>query len=359
MFAGSIFDGFYDVFGSILAWFYSWAPNIGLDIVLLTIAVMVVITPLTLKSTRSMLQMQRLQPELKKIQDKYKGDRERLNAEMMAFYREHQINPISGCVPLLAQTPVFLLMYRVIRGITTRDGGAASGIGHVVGQYLVGKSSGATVPWPKNFTAWQLTNQPFAPEHVAKSSAMYKALAQTTKMSFLGMDLSISPKSAISLGATVAFSSLVMMALMVGSQIIQNRQIQGRTQNTPVNSQQQIMMKVLPFMLPVISFFYPAGLGLYYFVQGLARIGTQAYITRTFYGDNAPQPITVSSTEVADKAASNGAKPASGAKKAAPPAIDRKPGSSTKSQAAQKKKAGGGTSSGGRRSGDPRSGRSR
>src|ERR1700759_116387 len=150
MFAGSIFDGFYDFFGSILAWFYSWAPNYGVAILLLTLAVMVIITPLTLKSTRSMIQMQRLQPELKRLQEKYKGDRERLNAEMMAFYKEHQINPISGCVPMLAQTPVFFLMYRVIRGITNRNGGAASGAGHTTGRTLQGLG----------FTPYKLTDQP-------------------------------------------------------------------------------------------------------------------------------------------------------------------------------------------------------
>jgi YidC/Oxa1 family membrane protein insertase len=358
MFAGSIFDGFYDFFGSILAWFYSLTPNVGLAILLLTIAVMIVITPLTLKSTRSMLQMQRLQPELKKLQEKYKGDRERLNAEMMAFYKEHQINPISGCVPMLAQTPVFLLMYRVVRGITTRAGGAASGIGHVAGQLITTKTTSGA--WPANFTPWKLTDQPFAPEHLAKSSEMYRALAKTTTMKFLGMDLSVSPFSALKLGIGLAIPSLLLMLLMVGSQMIQNRQIQGRNNSQPVNSQQQLMMKVLPFMLPVISFFYPAGLGLYYFVQGLARIGTQSYITRKFYGDNAPGPLVVTSKEVSSNG-SNGSSPdsSSSAKpiKAAP-VVERKQGSSAKSQAAQKKRTTGG-STGGRKSGEPRGGRSR
>jgi YidC/Oxa1 family membrane protein insertase len=306
---------------------------------------MVIITPLTLKSTRSMLQMQRLQPELKKLQEKYKGDRERLNAEMMAFYKEHEINPISGCVPLIAQTPVFLLMYRVIRGITNRNGGNASGAGHVAGRLIQNLA----------FTPYKVTDQPFAPEHLAKSSDMYKSLIHTTKMGFLGMDLSISPFSALKVSVGVAIPSLILMILMVGSQIIQNRQIQGRNQSAPVNSQQQVMMKILPFMLPVISFFYPAGLGLYYFVQGLARIGTQSYITRKFYGDNSPGPVVVSSKEVS----TNGSKPAAKeAKAAALPAVERKPGSSPKSQAAQKKRPGGGAGSG-RRSGEPRGGRSR
>jgi membrane protein insertase Oxa1/YidC/SpoIIIJ len=116
------------------------------------------------------------------------------------------------------------------------------------------------------------------------------------------------------------------------------------------------MMKILPFMLPVISFFYPAGLGLYYFIQGLARIGTQSYITRRFYGDDAPGPVVATSKEVS----TNGSKPAATEIKAsAQPAIERKPGSSTKSQAIQKKRPAGGGSTSGRRSGEPRGGRPR
>ncbi len=81
---------------------------------MLTVLVMALITPLTVKSTRSMLQMQRLQPEMKRLQDKYKDDREKLNQTHGVQSRE-QINPLGGCLPLLAQMPVFIIMYQLLR----------------------------------------------------------------------------------------------------------------------------------------------------------------------------------------------------------------------------------------------------
>ena len=76
-----------------------------------------------------MLQMQRLQPELKAIQTRYKDDRQKMNEELMAFYQENGINPLGGCLPLLVQLPVFLVLFRVVQGITRHatDAGLAGG----------------------------------------------------------------------------------------------------------------------------------------------------------------------------------------------------------------------------------------
>ncbi|MHB1487616.1 MAG: YidC/Oxa1 family membrane protein insertase, partial [Acidimicrobiales bacterium] len=115
---GKIFHPLFDVMAGLLAFFYQVVPNYAVAITLLTLTVMLVLAPLTVKSTRSMLAMQRLQPEMKKLQAKYKGDRQKLNEEMMAFYKEHSISPLGGCLPMLLQLPVFFIMYDVIRGLT-------------------------------------------------------------------------------------------------------------------------------------------------------------------------------------------------------------------------------------------------
>ena len=151
-----MFEGFFDFLGGILNFFYTLVPSYGLAIMMLTVLVMVLITPLTVKSTRSMLQMQRMQPEMKRLQAKYKDDREKLNEELMKFYRENKINPLGGCLPIVAQMPVFIIMYRLLRGLTTRQGGLGSGIGHIAGQVKMGDS----------LTPWLFTNQYFRPEHL-------------------------------------------------------------------------------------------------------------------------------------------------------------------------------------------------
>src|SRR3954462_8908318 len=117
MIVANIWDSVREGIGWVLAFFYSIIPNSGVAIILLTVAVRLVLFPLTAKQAKSMIAMQRVQPEIKKLQAKYKNDRQKLNEEMMKFYKEHQINPLGGCLPLLAQTPVFIALYQTLREI--------------------------------------------------------------------------------------------------------------------------------------------------------------------------------------------------------------------------------------------------
>ncbi len=96
-----------------------WHNDIGLSwgasIIGLTVVVRLLILPLTYKQVRSMQAMQRLQPELKKLQQRYKDDKQRLNEEVMKFYREHQVNPLGSCLPLVLQLPFFFSLYGLQR----------------------------------------------------------------------------------------------------------------------------------------------------------------------------------------------------------------------------------------------------
>jgi len=114
--AGSILDPIYTVLGTLLTWFYAVVPSYMVAIILLTVAVRLILFPLTAKQAKSMQAMQRVQPELKRLQQKYKNDRQKLNEEMMKLYKEHKVNPLGGCLPLVLQLPVFLALYRVFAG---------------------------------------------------------------------------------------------------------------------------------------------------------------------------------------------------------------------------------------------------
>src|SRR6202022_1905753 len=81
---------------AVLAFFYSLIPNYGVAILLLTICVMVILSPLTIKQTRSMLVMQKLQPELKRLQEQHKNDRQALNEAVMALYKENNASPLGA-----------------------------------------------------------------------------------------------------------------------------------------------------------------------------------------------------------------------------------------------------------------------
>src|SRR5438445_13782629 len=105
---------------AVLAFFYSLIPNFAVAIVLLTVLMMIVLTPLTIKQTRSMLVMQKLQPELKKLQEKHKNDRQALNEAVMALYKEHNANPLGGCLPMLLPFPVFIALFQVLEKLTRK-----------------------------------------------------------------------------------------------------------------------------------------------------------------------------------------------------------------------------------------------
>src|SRR5688500_1681479 len=108
-------DPLYKAIGWLLAFFYGLVPNLGVAIILLTCTVMLLLLPLTAKQARSMLAMQEIQPELKRLQAKYKGDRQKLVEEQQRLFQENKVNPLGGCLPLLAQFPVFISLFSVLR----------------------------------------------------------------------------------------------------------------------------------------------------------------------------------------------------------------------------------------------------
>jgi YidC/Oxa1 family membrane protein insertase len=236
-------NAFFELFANILAWFYSLVPNYAVAIILLTLLVMVIVTPLTLKGTRSMMMMQQLQPEMRKIQQKYKDDRQKQNEELLKFYKENDINPLGGCLPLLVQAPVFIVLYQVLRGLTRRQPDLGFNLGWV--------SSNTGTP-PE-------VERTFDPAYVSQDSELYQSLASTTEMMAFGIDWSESASQALS-------------------------QIQGRNTSAQINPQQQMIMRLMPIFLPVVSFGLPAGLVLYFAVSNLYRIGQQAFISRSIYG---------------------------------------------------------------------------
>ncbi len=279
----------YDLIARPLSWFYSLWPSYAGSITLLTLSIMVVLTPLTLKGTRSMLAMQRLQPEMKRLQAKYKDDRQKLNEEMLKFYKEHGINPVSGCLPLLLQMPVFFFLYRTLLGLTARAPYGAD-MGSAVGRTAV--RAGATYD---QFGV-------FFPKHLDKSSKLYQSLHSTRQMRSWGLNLADSASAAIGKGIGHAAPFIVLVLLVAATSYIQQKQIAGRTPAaSQVNSQQQLLLKLMPGFFALISLTLPAGIVLYFFVSNLYRIGQQAFITRTMYAEGGALATTATESEPSPK----------------------------------------------------------
>ncbi len=242
----SFLDPIYNFFGMLLAFFYGLVPNLGVAIILLTVAVMLALFPLTAKQAKAMLNMQRAQPEIKRIQNLYKNDKAKQNEEVMKFYQENKINPLAGCLPLVVQMPIFISLFHLMRS-------------------------------------------PY--QYIPKSSALYAAFCGganvTEKMcskaplphhlEFLGMDLATSARDAGG-GFLNALPYFLLVGLVIGTGFMQARQSQRNSPN--MNSQMAMVTKVLPIGFGLFSITFPAGLVLYYFVSNLWRLGQQELIMR-------------------------------------------------------------------------------
>ena len=242
--------GLFEPPAALLAWFYSFTHNYIIAISMIALVIMIITAPLVLKSTKGMLEMQKLQPEMRKLQQEHRGDRQALNAEMMKLYQQHKVNPMASCFPLLLQMPVFIIMYRVLRGLSH---GGEAGAG-------------------------------FQPQYISTSSRMYTDLHNQHEMLAWGLDLARRPSEVIS----ESFGKGIIYALIVVSlgvlYYVQQKMVAARAQMAPNMSETQAkLMQYLPVVFAVFLVFYLTGLVIYYMAQAIFRIGLQYYITHRFY----------------------------------------------------------------------------
>lgn len=249
---GGIFQPIFHLFGWLLAFFYGLIPNYAIAIILLTVAIMGALTPFTIKSTKSMMAMQKLQPEIKKLQQKYKGpeNRQLLNEEMMKLYREEGANPVGGCLPVLLQAPFLFILYSVIKGLSN--------------EVLV---HGTLVALPR---------------YIPTDSKMYRSLIHSGgQIKAFGMDLNLKPFSSHgSIAAAIPF--FVFVAAAVALQYFQMAQMNNRSKKNgqTMPSQQQTMQRFLPIVFAYFYLVIPAAVVLYMIISTGIRIITQDLMFR-------------------------------------------------------------------------------
>jgi YidC/Oxa1 family membrane protein insertase len=263
----TLWNNLVDGMGAILAFLYSVIPNYGFAIIGLTVLVRLALFPLTAKQARSMQKMQLVQPEIKRLQAQYKNDRQKLNEEIMKFYKENKINPMAGCLPLVLQMPIFFALFRVLsdphKHLPTDSNLFEAFCGN-----LDAKACGSTAGFPRG-------------------------------LKFLGMDLG-QAASEISGGFTDALPYFLLIALVVVTGYLQFKQTQSR-QTSQTNPQMAMMGKIFPVMFAFISYSLPSGVVLYFLVSNAWQIGQQALIFRTMPTPTIGAGGTVAATGSAPK----------------------------------------------------------
>jgi YidC/Oxa1 family membrane protein insertase len=260
--------GVFELPAAVLAWLYKLTENYAVAIGLIAVIVMALVTPLILKSTKGMLEMQRLAPEMRRLQNEHKGDRQKLNEEMMKLYQEHKVNPMASCLPLVAQMPVFIIMFRILHGMTYEPAG---------GNELVARSvlnAGGVDP---------STPIGFMPRYLSQGSELYQSLVRQTHMTSFGLDLSVSPAEMLGEDFSRGLIYAGLVAILGCLYFFQQRMVAARVSPTMSETQQKLM-QYLPVVFAVFQIFFLLGLVVYYIVQSILRILQQLYITKRFYG---------------------------------------------------------------------------
>jgi YidC/Oxa1 family membrane protein insertase len=221
---------------------WSWA----LAIVGLVVVIRILLIPLFVKQIKAQRGLQILQPQMKEIQKKYAGDRQRQSEEMMKLYKETGTNPLSSCLPIIAQAPIFFALFRVLNGI-----------------------------------AQNLAQGVLTPEQVeqAKEASIFNVPIYAT---FVHADETPFP-------TTTRVVTIIMIALMTATTFTTQRQliVKNTARDNPMAQQQKILLYVFPVFFAVTGVNFPVGVLLYWLTTNLWSMGQQFYVIR-----NNPQPGT-------------------------------------------------------------------
>ncbi len=234
--AANVLQPLIDIANSVLQFFHDNAGlSWGMSIIALTIVTRALLIPLTYKSLKGMRALQALQPQIKEIQAKYKNDRQRMQQEMMRFYQENKVNPFASCIPLIAQLPVFITLFYVLRHELPADIGCKAGECGSEASFL------------------------FIHDLTAKATG----------------------------GELIA-----LLILYVGTQLIS-----GMVMSVTADKNQRIMMFVLPFVFVPFVISFPAGLVLYWITTNIWTIGQQYTIQRLIPAPHVATPEEVAAAK--------------------------------------------------------------
>lgn len=257
-----------DWVGWALAAFYSLVPNFGFAIILLGIAFMALVAPLTLKSTRSMLAMQKLQPKMKQLQQQYKNDRLALNQALTQLYKEEGVSPFGSCIPTLIPLPLFYVLYRVVEGLASYK---CSGKG----------AAEVCVATPKYINpSTRIYRALMSHAHVEHAAQIAVVGKHGAPIPAFGMNLANDAWTAITkhLGPGQVFGALLLLVIMIAANYYQQIQITNLNpmvkQNQQANPQLR-MMRLFPIVFGLLCVRFPSALVLYYAVTALFRVGQQ------------------------------------------------------------------------------------
>jgi YidC/Oxa1 family membrane protein insertase len=301
-----MFDAIARILGKVLYFIYNTIGfhNYGLSLIMFTVLIKCALLPLTVKQIKSTQQMQELQPELERLQKRYKNDKEKLNEETMKLYQEKGVNPAGGCLPMLVQLPIiFSLFYTIRRPLTYMLGWTKEAIGSVVisimnlrPEFFQGKQftfidKFEDIKTDPLAVAELFERNPYYEINVIDAMNKIPNVAQEgmekISLDFLGIiNLGVKPSydfNVIAQNPSVYIMALVMVVIAVGTTFLSTWLSMRSTSQSSIaqaNQTGKSMMYVGPLMTLLISFQTPLGLSLYWTVSNVFQIAQQLFIEK-------------------------------------------------------------------------------
>ncbi len=267
-----------------MAFIYHFVANYGVALILFTVLIKLVLLPLSIKQQKSMVKLQQVQPRMAEIQEKYKNDQQRQQAEMMKLYKEHKISPMGGCLPMLLQFPVLICLYQVISYPLTY-------------MFRMNASESWALVTQYGYDAALRANE------ITPSVAQIQAAtdAGLINFDFLGGLLNLAQTPHITqpsllwaipiLAALTTFLSSKVMTMMQGKkkdeapkkpQRVLNPEAKNQGGVDQAQSMNKTMMYFMPIMTLWITFSYPAALGFYWLISNILSVFQQMYLNHKY-----------------------------------------------------------------------------
>lgn len=296
-------DIFYNAFGWIMQKIYEFCSfgNYGLAIIIFTLLTKLLLLPLTIKQQKSMRKTQEMQKELAEIQRLFKGDQNRIAEETQKLYSKYGVSPMSGCLPMLIQLPLIMVLYQVVREPITYILGKSPSI-------ITGAAEALGIATENNYyLQLDLMNKISEdPSLIEKIEGF--AQSDIINFNFLGINLGMIPTidfSTIGENPGTYIPLLLIPVLAAATTYLQtmimNKLNGQKQQGDDANAQAQMMTKSMGFMMPimilVMAFSVPASLGLYWIIGNIFQIGQQFLLHFIFNKKDPEKPDGIIETK--------------------------------------------------------------
>ena len=270
-------------FGHLLRILYENLSSYGWSIIVFTFIVNVILLPLTIKQQKSTIGMQKIQPEIAELQKKYKDNKEKQSQELMKVYQKHGINPVGGCLPLLIQLPILIILYQVIvRPLTYMFGAAPEDVAELAARTGIELGGG------------------FVQEINIAQKLTYEIVADFESIGLRVIDFNF---FGLDLGATPDFSTpsaLWLIPIFAAiTTYLSTKMMQKNAapvdSSSPAAASINTMNKIMPLVSAFFTFSFPAGIGLYWVTSNIARMAQQYPIN--LYLERERNPLVVEAHE--------------------------------------------------------------